>query len=194
MGDIETAIEFSSSDASLCQAIAQWRSSSLTNKNHFVAKASQRVDSDLSRSLVLQYKQLGTENAFQKAVLSCLGCGNPYDENTTVIDNSECWIWFKMNQIDNIEQPSISSSSRQSFEDFQSNLVTSPQGTPIIENFHDKPLIYVKLLLLSQQFSLALETLTKYGDPVSKIHAPHLAMVLNDAKLLDNNKIYNFAK
>ena len=103
-------------------------------------------------------------------------------------------MWLKMNQIENIDSPSSSSSSRQSYSDFQSNLVTSPEGTAIIENFQDNPLIYVKLLLLSQQFSLALDVLTKYGCTVSKTHAPHLAMVLNNARLLDDNKIYNYSK
>jgi len=194
MGDVDTAIEFSSDEPTLCQALAQWRGSSLINKNHYVAKASQRVDSDLARSLVLIYKQLGRDSAYHKALLSCLGCGNAYDENSKVIDNSECWMWLKMNQIENIDSPSSSSSSRQSYSDFQTNLVTSPEGTAVIENFQDNPLIYVKLLLLSQQFSLALDVLTKYGCAVSKTHAPHIAMALNNARLLDDNKIYNYSK
>lgn len=84
-----------------------------------------------------------------------------------------------------INDTSSTNNSKQPFATFQNSLIAGPDGTKILDHFIDKPITYIKLLFLTQQFDYGLELLNKIGDNVSKIHVPHLAIALKEHKLFN---------
>ncbi|MES1905410.1 MAG: Nucleoporin nup93, partial [Paramarteilia canceri] len=155
---------------------------------HFIENKS--LSNSLTESLIIHYKKhvRSSKNLYKKLVYSLMGKLESEEDFSSILSTTEDFLWFSIYQVKrdltNHTNSSENISSNESLLLLQ-KIIVKDYGEAYFSNEDAQPLSYFLVLLLSLQFELALEYLSRCNGSKMLFHAVHIAICLAESKNLD---------